>query len=91
MQHWIQNFNTTPQTPHYSYHAPTSVDIPSEDIDTCHSPSCEVPIPDPVHHQNRGNVAVPALITPHLFVPRVILPRHRIHTIANLLCNYNHG
>ena len=51
----------------------------------------EVPIPDPVHHHNLGKVAVPALITLRLFFPRVIVPRHRIHYIANLLCNYNYG
>ena len=51
----------------------------------------EVTIPDPVHHQNRAHVAVPALVPPRLFVPRVILPPLRVHTIANLLCNYKHG
>ena len=29
----------------------------------------EVTIPDPVYHYNLGKVAVPALITPRLFVP----------------------
>ena len=38
-----------------------------------------VPIPDLVHHQNRGPVAVPALALPRLLLPQVHLPPLRVH------------